>query len=48
MKSAMIAVGVVCLILLGGALAAWSGLYSVAAIAPANLAETGLLHWVMR
>ena len=48
MKFLSAALMITCLLLLGGALIAWSGAYNVAALAPNLPFETRVLHGIMR
>lgn len=48
MKFVSAALTIVCLILVGGALLAWSGAFNVAAVAPPLALERSVLHGIMR
>ncbi|MCK1739410.1 cytochrome c [Bradyrhizobium sp. 139] len=48
MKILWAALATVCLILIGGAIVAWSGAYNVAALAPTASVERSLLHGIMQ
>jgi mono/diheme cytochrome c family protein len=42
------ALATICLLLLGGGIIAWSGIYDVAALAPPSSVERSVLHGIMR
>jgi mono/diheme cytochrome c family protein len=48
MKFLSAALTIICLMLIGGAVLAWSGAYDVAAIAPPLAGERSILHGIMR